>query len=64
MLINSLRLYNFRNIKELKITFDRPLTILYGDNGQGKTNIVESIYLLSNATSFRTAHFKEMIANE
>ena len=30
----------------------------------GKTNIVESIYLLSNATSFRTAHFKEMIANE
>lgn len=64
MLINKLSLKNFRNIKDLKVTFDKPLTILYGDNGQGKTNIVESIYLLSNAASFRTSYFKEMIANE
>ena len=40
MLINSIKLTNFRNIKNLKITFDKPMIILYGDNGQGKTNIV------------------------
>ena len=64
MLIENISLKNFRNIKDLKITFDNPLTVLYGNNGQGKTNIVESIYLLSNASSFRTSYFKEMIANE
>ena len=64
MLIEKLSLKNFRNIKELKVTFDKPLTILYGNNGQGKTNIVESIYMLSNAASFRTSYSKEMIANE
>lgn len=64
MLINKLKLKNFRNIKELDVTFDSPITIFYGDNGQGKTNIVESVYLLSNATSFRTSYFKEMIAND
>ena len=40
MLISHLSLKNFRNIKDLKITFDKPMTILYGNNGQGKTNIV------------------------
>lgn len=64
MLISKLKLINFRNIKELTISFDNPITIFYGDNGQGKTNIVESVYLLSNATSFRTSYFKEMIAND
>ena len=64
MLIENISLKNFRNIKELKVTFDKPLTILYGDNGQGKTNIVESIYLLSNASSFRTSYFKELISND
>lgn len=63
MIINKLTLNNFRNIKQLNISFTRPITILYGDNGQGKTNIVESIYLLSSASSFRTSYFKEMINN-
>ena len=64
MLIEKISLKNFRNIKDLKVTFDNPLTVLYGNNGQGKTNIVESIYLLSNASSFRTSYSKEMIAND
>ena len=64
MLITHLSLKNFRNIKDLKLAFDKPITILYGNNGQGKTNIVESVYLLSNASSFRTSYFKEMIDNE
>lgn len=63
MFIDSLVLNNFRNISNLKLVFDNPVTILYGVNGSGKTNIVESIFLLSNATSFRTSYFKEMIQN-
>ena len=63
MFINKLSLINFRNFEKLSLTFDNSLTIFYGENGQGKTNIVESIFLLSNATSFRTSYFKEMIQN-
>ena len=64
MIVEKLSLRSFRNIQQLNLSFDRPITILYGDNGQGKTNIVEGIYLLSNTTSFRTSYYKEMINNE
>lgn len=64
MILKKILLVNFRNIKQLSLNFDRPVTILYGENGQGKTNIVESIYLLANANSFRTNYYKEMIQNE
>ena len=64
MFINKLSLTNFRNIKKLSVAFETPLTIFYGNNGQGKTNIVESVYLLANANSFRTSSFKEMILND
>ena len=64
MIVEKLNVINFRNIHQLSLSFNRPITILYGDNGQGKTNIVESLYLLSNTTSFRTSYFKEMIKNE
>ena len=64
MFVNSLTLHNFRNIEKLSLSFDNSLTIFYGENGQGKTNIVESIFLLANASSFRTNYFKELINNE
>lgn len=64
MIVEKIELLNFRNIDQLSLSFEKPITILYGDNGQGKTNIVESIYLLSNTTSFRTSCVKEMIRNE
>ena len=54
MFVNNLTLHNFRNIEKLSLSFDNSLTIFYGENGQGKTNIVESIFLLANASSFRT----------
>ena len=63
MFVKKIQLQNFRNIHQLNLSFEKPITILYGDNGQGKTNIVESIYLLSNTTSFRTSYVKEMINN-
>mgnify|MGYP003297679138 CR=1 FL=1 len=59
MFVNNLTLHNFRNIEKLSLSFDNSLTIFYGENGQGKTNIVESIFLLANASSFRTNYFKE-----
>lgn len=62
MALNKIYLNNFRNLKQLSLSFNKPITIFYGDNGQGKTNIVEAIYLLANTTSFRTSNFKELIS--
>ena len=64
MLVNKLSLYNFRNIQSLNLTFENPINIFYGLNGQGKSNIVESIYLLASANSFRTNNFRQMINNQ
>lgn len=61
--MNIQRLYikNFRNISNLEIDLKKGVIILYGTNGQGKTNFVESIYVLSKTNSFRTSHNKELI---
>ena len=64
MFVNKLSLSNFRNIQALNISFDNPINVFYGLNGQGKSNIVESIYLLANANSFRTSYFRRMINND
>lgn len=45
---------NFRNITELELPFDGGVTVISGKNGQGKTNLLESIWLLTGARSFRT----------
>ena len=47
MQLNSLKLINFRNYDNLYIDFNKKVNLLVGKNGQGKTNIVESIYMLS-----------------
>lgn len=64
MYLERLYLKNFRNIINLSLDFTTPITIFYGENGQGKTNIVESIFTLANTNSFRTSYFKEMIFNQ
>ncbi|MGF3072630.1 DNA replication/repair protein RecF [Facklamia sp. P13069] len=64
MKIKELNLTNFRNYKELSIDFHDGLTILAGENAQGKTNILEAIFLLSLAKSHRTNHDQEMISWE
>lgn len=53
MKINNLELYQYRNIKEASFEFNDHLNIFVGDNGQGKTNIVEAIAYLSSGRSFR-----------
>ena len=60
MFINCLALKNFRNYKELGISLNPNINILYGDNAQGKTNILESIYILSNGKSHRALKMQEL----
>lgn len=61
MLITNLKLQNFRNYNKLNINFNNNINILYGDNAQGKTNILESIFISSIGKSFRTNKDKELI---
>ena len=61
MIIKSLELENFRNYKSLNIEFDKGVNILYGDNAQGKTNILEAIYVSATTKSHKGAKDKEII---
>ena len=62
MILKSLELTNFRNLAPISLEFDPRITIIYGDNAQGKTNLMESIWLLSGQKSFRGSKEKELIA--
>lgn len=53
MRISSIKLRQFRNISSLELNFDKNLNVFIGDNGQGKTNFIESIVYLSSGRSFR-----------
>ena len=61
MYIDTLALHQFRNYESAEITFSKGINILYGDNAQGKTNILEAIYLLATTKSHRGNKDKEMI---
>lgn len=61
MIITKLELSNFRNYKLLKLDFDNKTNILYGNNAQGKTNILESIYMCSTTKSHRSNKDFELI---
>lgn len=64
MYIHSLTLNNFRNYEETKIFFNDHINIIYGQNAQGKTNILEALYLCATAKSHRTSNIKELIKFE
>ena len=53
MIIKSLKLKNYRNYDLLDLTFDQKTNILYGDNAQGKTNILEHCICLEQTISQR-----------
>ena len=61
MFIKSLELKNYRNYDELSMDFSSGTNLLYGDNAQGKTNILESIYLAATTKSHRGSKDREMI---
>ena len=58
--ITKLSLKNFRSYKSLDVEFSKGINLIYGDNGQGKTNILEAINFLSLLKSFRTNRNKDL----
>ena len=61
MFINKLSLNNFRNYSNQIIEFNSNINVIYGNNAQGKTNIIEAIFLCSMGKSFRTSKDSELI---
>lgn len=61
MILKSVALNHFRNYKDLYLEFDEKTNILYGDNAQGKTNILESVYVSGTTRSHRGSKDRELI---
>jgi DNA replication and repair protein RecF len=59
--VQSLKLYNFRNLDNTEITFSSGINLILGPNGQGKTNLIEAVSALSSARSFRTSDIRELV---
>lgn len=61
MILTDLHLRNFRNYDDLQVEFSPGINVMIGENAQGKTNLLESIYVLALTKSHRTANDKELI---
>lgn len=61
MTCNALKLERFRNYNRLEVEFDPRVNLIYGDNAQGKTNLLEAVAYLSSARSHRTRFDRELI---
>lgn len=59
----SLSTYQYRNLKDQEVSLEDPRIFLVGENGQGKSNFLEAVYLLSYGSSFRTRSDNELIAH-
>ena len=64
MRFNTLQLYHYRNLQDKKVDVDARQIYLVGENGQGKTNFLEAVYLLCYGKSFRTNTDRELIKHE
>jgi DNA replication and repair protein RecF len=64
MFFTKIKLRNFRNYKDQTVYFNQKVNIITGDNAQGKTNLLESLYIMSLGKSFRTARDADMIGFE
>ena len=61
MYIEKLKLKNYRNYSEIEISFNKNVNIIYGNNAEGKTNLLESIYMCSTSKSHRNSKESEII---
>ncbi len=61
MVIRSLELLNYRNYEKVRLDLEEGINILFGDNAQGKTNLLEAIYLAATTKSHRSSKDREMI---
>lgn len=64
MLIKKIRLFNFRNYRDVVIPFSPRINVFIGENGQGKTNILEALYLISQGETFRYGNNSTIISHE
>ena len=63
MAISQLSLTDFRNLKSTTLDFDQRFNLITGDNGSGKTSLLEAIYVLCQGRSFRTHQLRECISH-
>ena len=63
MLLNSLAIQNLRSIHKFNINFEPGINLIYGPNGQGKTSILEAIYILSISRSFKSHFLRNLITD-
>lgn len=61
MIIKSIELADYRNYSSLSMEFDRGTNILYGDNAQGKTNILEAIFVAATTKSHKGSKDREIV---
>lgn len=61
MIVESIKLCHFRNYDELELSLDQGTNLFYGDNAQGKTNILESVYLCGTTRSHKGSKDRELI---
>lgn len=64
MYLESIQFRNFRNLRSESIYPSPGFNLLIGNNAQGKTNTLESIYLFANGRSFRTSEYRDMISSD
>ena len=62
MIITGYKAKDFRNLKDVEFVPDKGLNVIFGENGQGKTNIIESIWMFTGCHSFRTHKCNELVA--
>ncbi|WP_077529931.1 DNA replication/repair protein RecF [Vreelandella utahensis] len=61
MALTELHVHHFRNIEQQKLQFSSGLNLIHGANGSGKTSLLEAIYYLSTARSFRTSNHRRVV---
>lgn len=61
MIVNSLSLKNYKNILNIAVSFDKNVNVIYGENAQGKTNILEALWLFTGMRSFRAVKDADQI---
>ncbi|MDC2889854.1 AAA family ATPase [Psychrosphaera algicola] len=64
MLVKSVIISNFRNIESANLITDKTVNVFYGKNGGGKTSVLEALFYLGRAKSFRTSKRKTLVNND